>query len=134
MGYMQDEIQDAVGSKWAKRLGAVFSVLVIWLVVSTTLHIWPFSVGAKLAQKVVNADAIVYNYEWFYDQYYQIKATRGNLFLLEKGSVEYTGTVMVLNQMISEYNSNSSKITRNMWKPRDESLPHEIPLFTGEED
>lgn len=133
MGYVQDELQDAVGSKWAKRLGVAFSILVIWLVVATTLHIWPFSVGAKLAQKVVNADSIIYNYEWFYDQWYDIKATRANLFLLERGSTDYKGTVMVLNQMISEYNSNSSKITRNMWKPADEDLPHEIPLFTGEE-
>lgn len=133
MGYVQDELQDAVGSKWAKRLGAAVGILVIWLVVSTTLHIWPFSVGAKLAQKVVNAESIVYNYEWFYDQWNTIKATRANLFLLERGSPDYKGTVMVLNQMISEYNSNSAKVTRNMWKPPDKDLPHEIPLFTGEE-
>ena len=132
MGYVQSDLKDAVGRKWAKRIGICATCVFLWLVVSAGLSIWPFSVARDLSQKVVNANSIIYNYEWFYDQWNQIQATRANLFVLEEGSVDYNGTVMVLNQMISEYNSNSSKITRKLWKPTDGDLPHSIPLFTGE--
>lgn len=132
MGYIQDEVGSAVGPKWAKRISILTGVIVLWLTVSSIFSIWPFSVAKGLAHKVVNANSIVYNYEWYYDQWNQIQATRANLFLLKEGTPDYTGTVMVLNQMIGEYNSKSSQITRNLWKAKD-GVPYSIPLFTGEE-
>lgn len=57
---------------------------------------------------VQDADNRLYNYQWFYDQYQQCKATASNVKLL-KGE-ERTGTLMVLNSMIAEYNSKSSQV------------------------
>lgn len=131
MGYVQDDVKAAVGRKWYKRLSVIATIFFIWLIVAGVLSLWPFSVAAGVAGKVVNANAIIYNYEWYYDQWNQIQATRANLFVLEPSSVEYTGTVMVLNQMIGEYNSKSSQITRNLWMPK-QDVPYQIPLFTGD--
>lgn len=131
MGYIQNEVRAAVGARWAKRLSIATGVIVVWVVISSVFSIWPFSVAKGLAKKVVNENAIVYNYEWYYDQYNQIKATRANLFLLKEGSEDYIGTVMVLNQMIGDYNSKASQITRNMWMPK-QDVPYQIPLFEGE--
>lgn len=58
--------------------------------------------------KVQDVDNRLYNYQWFYDQYQQCKATAQNVKLLEGD--ERKGTLMVLNSMIAEYNSKSSQI------------------------
>lgn len=132
MGYIQDEVKAAFGAKLAKRIGVIAGGLALWLAFSFVFHTWPFSVAKNLAQKVVNADSIVYNYEWYYDQWNQIKATRASLFVLDKSSADYKGTVMVLNQMIGEYNSKAAQITRNLWMPK-QDVPYQIPLFEGED-
>lgn len=75
--------------------------------------------------EVQNYKNRLYNYQWFYDQYNACKATANNVKLLE-GS-ERTGTLMVLNSMIGEYNSKASQdITAALWKPKD--LPYQITL------
>ena len=130
MGYIQNELEDAVGTRWAKRLGVLAVVVIIYLTVSSVFS-WPFSVAKGLAKKVVNENAIVYNYEWYYDQYNQIQATKANLMMLPPGTEDYVGTAMVLNQMIGDYNSKASQITRNMWMPK-QDVPYQIPLFEGE--
>lgn len=58
--------------------------------------------------KVQNVNNRLYNYQWFYDQYQQCKATAANAKLLE--GEEQKGTLMVLNSMIAEYNSKSSQV------------------------
>lgn len=58
--------------------------------------------------KVQDVNNRLYNYQWFYDQYQQCKATAANAKLLE--GEEQKGTLMVLNSMIAEYNSKSSQV------------------------
>lgn len=58
--------------------------------------------------KIQDVDNRLYNYQWFYDQYQQCKATAQNAKLLDGD--EQKGTLMVLNSMIAEYNSKSSQI------------------------
>jgi len=97
----------------------------------------PLRAANQVVNKVVNADAIVSNYEWFHDQYNAIKATQKKVDIAKnaldaaKGtdayqnrSTEYYGVQMVLQGMIGEYNSKSKQITRNLWKAKD--LPYQI--------
>ena len=62
----------------------------------------------KQEYKIQNVNNRLYNYQWFYDQYQQCKATAANAKLLE--GEEQKGTLMVLNSMIAEYNSKSSQV------------------------
>lgn len=125
VGYLQAEVADAVGSKWAKRIGVITMVMVIYIVISGIFSIWPFSVAKDLAQKVVNAEAIISNYEWFYDMKAQIDATAVKA-KIARGEPEEKGIKMVLVGMIEEYNARSKMVTRNMWKADD--LPYQISL------
>lgn len=65
------------------------------------------------------------NYEWFYDQYGVIKATKNKVLLAEEP--EKTAIKMVLTDMVEDYNSKSHmKHTKAMWKPQD--LPYQINI------
>lgn len=65
------------------------------------------------------------NYEWFYDQYGAIKATKYKVLLAEE--TEKTAIKMVLTNMIEDYNSKSRmNYTKAMWKPQD--LPYQIDI------
>lgn len=65
------------------------------------------------------------NYEWFYDQYGVIKATKTKVLLAEEP--EKTAIKMVLTDMVEDYNSKSRmKHTKAMWKPQD--LPYQINI------
>ena len=71
-----------------------------------------------------DANVRVNSYEWFYDMFHQIKATRRKAELAN-GTPEERGIRMVLEGMIEEYNAKSRMTgTRAQWKPRD--LPYEI--------
>lgn len=75
--------------------------------------------------KVQNVNNRLYNYQWFYDQYQQCKATAANVKLLE--GEEKKGTLMVLNSMIAEYNSKSSQvIDAALFKAND--LPYRLDI------
>ena len=75
--------------------------------------------------KVQDVDNRLYNYQWFYDQYQQCKATAQNVKLLE--GEERTGTLMVLNSMIAEYNSKSSQVVNAaLFKAND--LPYRLDI------
>jgi hypothetical protein len=79
----------------------------------------------SITQKVVNADSIISNYEWYYDMYGQIQATEKKYDIAKKsGKEEADGIRMVLEGMIQEYNSKSKQVTRNLWKAKD--LPYQI--------
>lgn len=75
--------------------------------------------------KVQDVDNRLYNYQWFYDQYQQCKATAANAKLLEGD--EQKGTLMVLNSMIAEYNSKSSQIVNAALFKADD-LPYRLEL------
>ena len=75
--------------------------------------------------KVQNANNRLYNYQWFYDQYNACQATANNVKMLT--GEERTGTLMVLNNMISEYNSRASQtINAALWKGSD--LPRSLTI------
>ena len=75
--------------------------------------------------KVQDADNRLYNYQWFYDQYQQCKATAQNVKLLE--GEDRTGTLMVLNSMIAEYNSKSSQVVNAALFKADD-LPYRLDI------
>jgi amino acid transporter len=124
VAYIKDELEEAVGRKWTRRLIGIGIVLFLYCVVSFFAGIWPFSSAAGVVRKVTSPTAIIQNYEWFYDQYHAIEAQRRNIRALPEGSTDHIGTQMVLNNMIAEYNAKSREITRNLWKAED--LPYQI--------
>ena len=75
--------------------------------------------------KVQDVDNRLYNYQWFYDQYQQCKATAQNAKLLEGD--EQKGTLMVLNSMIAEYNSKSSQVVNAALFKADD-LPYRLDI------
>lgn len=80
-----------------------------------------------LAQEYViqDVDNRLYNYQWFYDQYQACIATANNVKILD--GEERKGTLMVLNNMISEYNSKASQtMNAALFKGRD--LPSRLEL------
>jgi len=68
----------------------------------------------------------VSNYEWYYDQYYQCKAT-ANKVKFADNEQEANQIRMVLSSMVEEYNSRSRMgWTRATWKAAD--LPYQLEL------
>jgi hypothetical protein len=124
MGYIKDELKEAVGKKWTRRFIGFGIVVFVYCAVSFFAGIWPFSSAAGVAKRVMEPAAIIQKYEWFYDQYHAIEAQRRNMAVLPEGSTDRVGTQMVLNNMIAEYNAKSREITRNLWKADD--LPYQI--------
>lgn len=75
--------------------------------------------------RIQDVDNRLYNYQWFYDQYNACIATANNVKILEGD--ERKQTLMVLNSMISEYNSKASQIINAaLFKGRD--LPQRLEL------
>jgi hypothetical protein len=124
MSQARQELERAIGKKWTKRVVIALAVLAVYAVISFFANLWPFSSALGVARRVSSAEAIVQNYEWFYDQYHAIEAQRRNVALMPEGSTDRIGTQMVLNNMIAEYNARSQSITRNLWKADD--LPYQI--------
>jgi hypothetical protein len=124
LAYIKDELEDAVGKKWARRFIVFGIVIFFYIVVSFFAGIWPFSSVLGVAKRITEPTAIIQNYEWFYDQYHAIEAQRRNVSVMLEGSTDRVGTQIVLNNMIAEYNARSREITRNFWKADD--LPYQI--------
>jgi len=130
MSIIGETVEELLGSKVAKLLYVIVLLVLIYIAAAISFSIWPFSVARGLAHKVVNEDAIIQNYEWFYDQHNAIKAQAANVKVIkamptsEKQQTELAGTKMVLNNMVAEYNSRSKQINRNMWKAND--LPYQL--------
>jgi len=124
MGEAREELERAFGKRWTRRLILAGTAVAIYLAASFFANIWPFSSAVGVAQRVTSPQAIIHNYEWFYDQYHAIEAQRLNVRMLPEGSVDRAGTQMVLNNMIAEYNAKSREITRNLWKA--DGLPYQI--------
>lgn len=92
-----------------------------------------------VVERVVDPDAVIENYQYFYDQKSVIDATRIKVAVArenldattegtdayERALIEYNGIRNVLLGQIAEYNSRSKQINRTLWKAPD--LPHQIP-------
>jgi hypothetical protein len=107
----------------------IISVLLSLFFISCTKEqahaVATWSNDIKQEFKVQDVDNRLYNYQWFYDQYQQCKATAANAKLLEGD--EQKGTLMVLNSMIAEYNSKSSQIVNAALFKADD-LPYRLEL------
>lgn len=130
MPQFYDEIDEAVGKNWRKVIIAIAVLIVVYIIVALVFSFWPFSVVNGITKKVVNANSIIQNYEWFYDQFNAIQAQKANIAAMKDDAPEKPGMTMVLNNAIAEYNSRSRQITRNLWKASD--LPYQIKLGENE--
>lgn len=126
MAEFQNGVEDLFGKRWAKVGGVVAVLVAIWLIAGLIFGMWPFSVAAGVATKVVNSESIISNYQWYYDQYNAIQSQKANIDAMPVDAPERTGMIMVMNNAIGEYNSRSKQITRNLWKATD--LPYQIEL------
>lgn len=125
MAKMQDEMKLFWGKGLTILSIALVSIIAVYLLLSLIFSFWPFSSAAGVVKQVTSANAIIQNYEWFYDMKAQIDATRGKYRIAkDAGMQEAPGILMVLEGMIAEYNSRSKQTTRNLWKSPD--LPYEI--------
>ena len=109
---------------------AVLILLAVLAVAILLLTPWFHSCNAKrvndIRESYIREDAVtrVNSYEWFYDMYHQIEATRKKA-KIAKGTPEEKGIRMVLSGMIQEYNAKSRMSrTRAQWKASD--LPYQI--------
>lgn len=123
MGYVQDELKEAIGRKWFLAISIIIGMILFYIILALAGSFWPFSSAVGVVKKVTSSEYIIDNYEWFYDMQAQIKAT-ANKAKIAKGTEEEKGIKMVLESMIGEYNARSRMTTRTLWKASD--LPYEI--------
>lgn len=122
---------------FGKKVGMIVTIFVIfYLLVAFLSGIFPFNI----VKKATNPNKIISNYEWYYDTYNQIKSidiqiseAEISLKTLTLDTEIYNRSIIELNGLkrmrlnyISEYNSKSKQITRNLWKSND--LPYQINL------
>jgi len=117
---------DAIGDKRLRRIKIIIGLVVMVAIISIIFTCFPLKVAKDVVVNTVTAEKIVYNYQWFYDQYQSIQAQKANLHIVPVDSVEYRGMKQVLNRNIAEYNSRASQITRNVWKAGD--LPYSLAM------
>lgn len=123
---LKDELDSTIGRGWRKFLSLFIILIAIYMLFALVFSFWPLSSIRGVVKKVTSSEAIIQNYEWYYDQYNAIEAQRANIKALPDRTLERAGMVMVLNNAIAEYNSRSKQITRNMWKAND--LPYQITM------
>jgi len=92
------------------------------LIVAIVVVVCCVLISIGMSPNKVKAD-----YEWFYDQYNSIQSLTVNV-ANTKDQETQDRMRMVLNNMVAEYNSKSSQITRKYWKS--DTLPYHIELET----
>lgn len=127
---VQEELVDTFGERRLRKIKRWIVVLVILAILSGSFSCHIIRNAKQSAHgiidKTINTENIMYNYQWFYDQYNSIKAQQANLAVYDPSSQEYKGMKLVLNRNIADYNSRSSQINRSLWKASD--LPYTISL------
>ncbi len=123
---LHDQGIDFFGVKGFRKVKLLVGVILALMIIGTVFTCLPLRVARDVVEKTITAENVVYNYQWYYDQFNSIQAQKANLKAVEKDSQEYRGMLFVLNRNIAEYNSKSSQITRNLWKAND--LPYVIKL------
>ena len=124
------ELVDTFGERRLRKIKRWVVVLIILAIIggSFSCHIVRNAKQSAhgIIDKTINTENIMYNYQWFYDQYNSIQAQKANLSVYDPTSQEYKGMKLVLNRNIADYNSRSSQINRSLWKATD--LPHTITI------
>lgn len=126
MSQFENEFSYLFGKATFKGFVVLVVLAFAYIMLALVFSFWPFSVAKGVVGKVVNAESIVNNYQWFYDQYNTIQSQKINYESVAPDAYERNGMRMVLNNSIAEYNSRSKQITRNLWKPND--LPYQLEL------
>lgn len=110
-------------------------ILMVLTIASCTraFHKWnaDYVNDIKQEYQIQDASSRIANYEWFYDQYGAIQATRKKV-ILAKGTDTESGLKMVLETMVAEYNA-KSRMTATKAKWKAENLPYEILDSMGKE-
>lgn len=144
----------------ASRTGCAIVLVFLLLIFGFIfrLAIYPLFVADKavdtmydVTSKTLNANNVIYNYEWFKDQYQAIESQRANLIITqdeydlfinglsadsnewskfqqqEEGSLRnsLSASKKVLNQLIADYNAKSSMVNRSIFK---EGLPDRLEV------
>ena len=107
-------------------IAVVIIVGLLALLMTPLFHRWNARRVNDIRQEYIVQDANVRvnTYEWFYDMYEQIEATKRKADIA-KGTPEEKGIRMVLASMIAEYNAKSRMTaTKAQWKAAD--LPYSI--------
>lgn len=90
---------------------------------------------ARIVQKTFDADNVIYNYEWFRQQYQDVQAMDGKIATMEAGAASATGdektrlSSVVLGlktkrqQMVADYNARGSMANRSVFTA---GLPQQI--------
>ena len=128
MSQLRKEMEEDYGKRWTKVFFVFAVMIALYFGAALLFSFWPFSSVAGVVQKVTSSENIIASYQYFYDQKTAIDAQRANVEAA-KGTTEYAGMKMVLNNSIAEYNARSKQITRNLWKAGD--LPYQIELEVG---
>jgi len=93
----------------------------------------------RVINKVVTADNILHNYEWFYDVLHKVKARQGQIkqhkgFLKSEADskekrrlrIELAAMQQSCRDLVEQYNANSKKLNRRLFKAKD--LPYQIDI------
>ena len=134
-------------------LRTVFAVTaIIVLIIALTLGVKMLFFPAAIVGRVMNADNVLYNYEWFFNKYQSIQAAERNV----KESIDsydrwrksvpanpekwsysaheengrlntnISGIQMHWNELVADYNAKSSMVSKNIFKSG--KLPARINL------
>lgn len=91
----------------------------------------PASAPYEVLDRTFDGDNIIHNYEWFYDANAQIsakaRAIKSHKALVDDAvgaeknrlQMELTGMQNVCRELVQEYNANSKKVNRNIFKGKD---------------
>jgi len=145
VGFIQEETGLSIPG-WIKiGLGTLFVVMVLFL----AYLLWGFITlparsATGVAERVAAPDAVLANYEWFFDTYNSVKGGMQRVQTAQQqlnspglsqdmrdmATVQLTGAKNYVIDLVNQYNSSSSKLSRNLFKDR--SLPHRLNLsFEG---
>jgi hypothetical protein len=146
----RDEFRHVEGEAYwtARRLVFPMICVIIFILFLSLVH-WLVSVPAGVASRVINPNAIVQNYEWFEDQYQDIRAANAQIDIARKSIAAFEASAgprvdwtfdmreelarlrsnldaleFYRAKLIADYNAKSRMITRNLWKS--DKLPYTI--------
>ena len=150
MSYREEfngSVREAKWSFW-KIFWVVVPILIVLTVVGWGLKTFVFQ-PAEVITKTTNADHIIYNYQWFHDQYEAVKATDTKIGVTESAKVDFEEVAgdrenwtwedkREINQLnaelrglknhraslVADYNSRSKQLNRNLFKS--DNLPHTL--------
>lgn len=117
-------------------VGAIAVVLVLSAVGGAGFFVLNLaSQPARIVQKTFDADNVIYNYEWFRQQYQDVQAMDGKIATMEAGALSAEGdekarlSSVVLGlktkrqQMVADYNARGSMANRSIFTA---GLPQQI--------